>query len=132
MSERFQYDTDREPPAATLPLLVGRPGTSPTMSLVALVDTGADSTVLPKSVARRLQLPLIGDVVVRGVGGATRRASIHSALVQVAGVSESVEILALGEEILVGRDLLNRWTVTFRGPEKILEVDARSPKPETR
>ena len=127
MTERFEYDASREPPAPTLPLLLGRPGSSPTVSLVALVDTGADITVSPQSVARRLRLPAIGSSRVRGVGGTSHQAVMYSAVVEVAGATEQVETLALGEEILVGRDLLNRWTLTLRGPQKQLEVETRSP-----
>ncbi len=123
MSERFDYDTARDPPAPILPLLVGRPGLPPTISLVALVDTGADATVIPQSVARRLRLPAIGSILVRGVGGMTRQVPLYSAVIELAGTRDQVEVLALGEEALVGRDLLNRWTVTLHGPQQQLEVD---------
>lgn len=126
MSERFDYDISRDPPAPILPLLVGRPNLSPTISLVALVDTGADATVIPQSVAKRLGLPVIGSVLVRGVGGAARQAPLYSAVVELAGTKDHVEVLALGEETLVGRDLLNRWTVTLRGPQQQSEVETRS------
>jgi predicted aspartyl protease len=126
MTERFDYDLSKDPPAPMLPLLVGRPGVRPAISVVALVDSGADATVIPQSVARRLRLPVIGTIRVRGVGGASRQAPLYSAVIQVAGTSEPVEVLALGDEILVGRDLLNRWTVALRGPERRLEVDART------
>lgn len=122
MSGRFDYDVSRDPPAPILPLLVGRPGLPPTISVVALVDTGADITVIPQSVARRLRLPAIGSVRVRGVGGAIQQAPLYSAVVELAGTKDHVEVLALGEETLVGRDLLNRWTVRLRGPQKQLEV----------
>jgi predicted aspartyl protease len=125
MTEGFDYDLAKDPPAPMLPILIGRPGGHPAVSVVALVDSGADATVIPQSVARRLRLPPIGTIRVRGVGGVSRQAPLYSAVIQVAGASEAVEVLALGEEILVGRDLLNRWTVTLRGPQRRLDVDIR-------
>lgn len=122
MSERFDYDATRYPPAPVLPLLVGRPGGAPSVSLMALVDTGADITVIPQTVARRLRLPAIGSLLVRGVGGTARPTPVYSAVVELVGVREVIEVLALGEEPLVGRDLLNRWTLVLRGPQRELEV----------
>lgn len=126
MSVRFDYDTRRDPPAPVLPVRLGTPGEETSYSLIALVDTGADTTVIPLEVATRLRLPRVGEVAVRGVGGTRHRAAIHTVMVEVAGFRDSVEAIALGGEGLIGRDLLNRWVVTLRGPEQAMEVEVVS------
>jgi predicted aspartyl protease len=123
MSVRVGYDTNRDPPAPVLPMRLGTPGEELSYSLVALVDSGADTTVIPLEVANRLRLPRVSDIGIRGVGGLRQRAQIHSVVVEVAGFRGSIEAIALGSEGLIGRDLLNRWVVTLRGPEQAMEVD---------
>lgn len=90
---------------------------------MALVDTGADSTVIPEELARRLQLPIAGRVRVRGVGGVSHIVPVHSLAVELAGFRDIIRVIALGAETLVGRDLLNRWVATLRGPQRVLQID---------
>jgi len=126
MTVRVGYDTHRDPPAPVLPVRLGTPGEEVSYSLVALVDSGADTTVIPVEVANRLRLPRVGEIGIRGVGGIRQRAQIHTVMVEVAGFRGSVEAIALGGEGLIGRDLLNRWVVTLRGPEQAMEVEVVS------
>ncbi len=95
------------------------------MLLTFLVDTGADISVVPDAVARELRLPAVGQITVRGVGGSLRGARVCAAEVEAGGVRSLVEVVAMGEEALVGRDLLNRWTVTLHGPQHVMDLAAR-------
>lgn len=123
MSVRFNYDSVRDPPAPVLPVRLAPPGEEPSYSLIALVDTGADTTVIPQEVATRLRLPRVGEIGVRGVGGVRQRATVYVVMVEVAGFRAPVEAIALGQEGLIGRDVLNRWVVTLRGPQQVMEVE---------
>jgi predicted aspartyl protease len=117
------YDPHRTPAAPILPIRLGRPGTEPNVLLVALVDTGADATVIPPALAMRLDLPILAEVAVAGTGGFSQRARVHAAVVEVGGSQWPIQVLAVGGEALVGRDLLNQWVATLRGPAGILEVE---------
>jgi len=86
------------------------------------VDTGADITALPARLASELHLPVVGEVRVRGVTGA-QRALLYGVELQVAGARVMVQAAGVGAHTLLGRDVLNRWTLVFRGPEQMLEVD---------
>ncbi len=132
MSTRVAYDLKRNPPAPILPIRIGRPGTDPSVLVTALVDTGADATIIPRALARRLNLPVLAEVGVGGSGGLSQRATVHSAVVEVAGSRWPAQVIALGAEPLIGRDLLNQWIVTLRGPDRVLDIQARGPKPEAR
>jgi predicted aspartyl protease len=120
---RVAYDPHRTPPAPILPIRLGRPGTDPNVLLTALVDTGADATVIPPALAMRLDLPVLAEVAVAGTGGLSQRAMVHAAVVEVGGSQWPIQVLAVGGETLVGRDLLNQWVATLRGPAGILEVE---------
>lgn len=132
MSTRVAYDTKRNPPAPILPIRIGRPGTDPSVLLTALVDTGADATIIPRALARRLNLPILAEVAIGGTGGLSQRATVHSAVVEVAGSRWPAQVIALGGEPLIGRDLLNQWVVTLKGPQRVMEIEARSPGPGAR
>lgn len=96
------------------------------MALLGRVDSGADMTVLPEELAEALALPAIGSLPVTGPGwrGRTR---VFAARVEAAGESHLLEVLAMGSETLVGRDLLNRWQVLLDGPAGVLEITPAGP-----
>src|SRR5207247_1404783 len=84
----FPYDTKRTPPAPLLLLRVGLPQTEPATAVAALVDSGADITVLPEGLPETLGLPQIGEVAVHGVGDAVRRVPVYAAELKAAGWRE--------------------------------------------
>jgi predicted aspartyl protease len=90
--------------------------------VTALVDTGADCTLVPAGVARRLHLPVVDRLLVEGLGGAIRRAPVHLALVRLAGNRCLARVVAFDRVAIVGRDLLNRLTLSLDGPRLTLSV----------
>ncbi|MEA2626393.1 MAG: hypothetical protein QOD06_2438 [Candidatus Binatota bacterium] len=116
MTRRFVYDESADPPAPVLPLLLAAPESEESVLVTALVDTGADCTLVPADVVRRLRLPVVDRLLVEGLGGATRRAPVHLALVRVAGDRCLARVVAFEREAILGRDLLNRLTLSLDGP----------------
>ena len=110
------YDGDFDPPAPVAELRIGAPGSEDRVLLRALVDTGADATVIPTAVVRRLALPLVDRVAVEGVGGRRLSVGVYAASARIAGLEYLVRVVALGHEALVGRDLLNRLVARLDGP----------------
>jgi hypothetical protein len=43
----------------------------------------------------------------------------------VAGWRRFVEVVAVGDEALLGRDVLNAWVVTLNGPRQVVRVESR-------
>jgi len=120
---RYPYGKRFTPPAPVLPVRVGQPGTTPTVLLSALVDTGADLSVLPQGLPARLRLPAVGRVPVAGVDGPPRSLPVYAAEVGVNGYRAAIRVVSLGAVPLIGRDLLNRLTVNLRGPEGLMDVE---------
>lgn len=125
MTRRFPYDRTRSPAAPVLPVTFGRPGAPARVAAVALVDSGAELSVLPERLARSLRLPVLGEVTVQGVAG-SRRARIYGAELEINGISLSIEVAGVGTHTLLGRDALNRWTLVLRGPAGELEIATES------
>lgn len=78
--------------------------------------------MVPDAVARQLRLPPVSQIGVRGAGGIIGRATVYAAEVETDKMRRLMEVIGLGEEALIGRDLLNLWTVVLRGPERVMEV----------
>lgn len=124
-SRIFPYDRGRTPPAPVLPVRVSGPRGQGGAASPALVDTGADMSVIPAALARELRLPVVGELRVRGVTG-SERVPLYGIELEVAGTTVTVQAAAIGAHMLVGRDVLNRWTLRFRGPEETLEMEERA------
>jgi predicted aspartyl protease len=120
---RYRYGRQYNPPAPLLPLRVGRPGAAPAVLLPALVDTGADLSVLPQGLPARLRLPAVGRLAVAGVEGVPRPLPVYAVEVSVNGYRSIVRAVSLGPIMLVGRDLINKITIRLHGPDAALEVD---------
>jgi predicted aspartyl protease len=90
-----------------------------------IVDTGADRTLLPASVVRALALPEIDAVRLRGIDEARKLATVHDAAVTLAGLRSLVQVIAFGEEAILGRDVLNRFVATLDGPALTLSIASR-------
>jgi predicted aspartyl protease len=123
---RYPYGARYTPPAPVLPLSVGRPGVTPTVLLSALVDTGADISVLPQGLPVRLGLPAVGRVTVTGIDSLPRPIPVYAAEVAIDGYRATIRVVSLGATPLVGRDLLNRMTAHLRGPGAVLDIDLPS------
>jgi predicted aspartyl protease len=91
--------------------------------LSALVDTGADLSVLPLGLPARLRLPAVGRLAVAGVDGLARPLPLYAVEVSIDGYRVLVRAVSLGTTPLIGRDLINRITVHLHGPQAVLDVD---------
>ncbi|HEY6103552.1 MAG TPA: retroviral-like aspartic protease family protein [bacterium] len=123
MSEKSAYDTTQDPPAPVLSVRVGLAGGRWSAALPFLVDTGADMTVVPARLVRELGLPAVGEAALQGATGKRARVPIYRAELGVGSVNLSTQVVAFGREMLLGRDVLNLWTVILRGKLGELEIE---------
>lgn len=127
-STRIAFDLRFHPPAPVLPVGIGGIDTdAPTTMLRMLVDTGADCSLIPVSVARALRLPVVDKVNVRGVGATSATSvPVHAAQVLLAGTRLVARLMAFDDEALLGRDILNRLKLELDGPAGWLSFSAPS------
>jgi clan AA aspartic protease len=122
MTTRFAYDKSLDPPAPIVPVRVGGPASEHAVMLPMLVDTGADGTLVPARIVRRLGLPPVDIVAVSGVDGVKQRATVHAASVELGELRVHARIVAFADEAILGRDILNRGVVTLDGPSLTVSV----------
>jgi len=126
MTTRFPYDGIRfDPPAPVVPLRIAAPGGEAAVLLSALVDTGADCTLVPASIPRQVGLPRVDQLDLEGIEGVARTAPVHAALVELAGRRVLARVVAYGAEAIVGRDLLEGLTAVLDGPGRRLAIRTR-------
>lgn len=125
----FPYDTTY--PGEPLPQLTAEFRTAAGVSGLVLdrviVDTGADATALPWADCQALGLDPTRGIPARigGVGGSSAATLLFPAWVFLDGQDHPCRIQADfgGDERILGRDVLNRLDVLFRGPGREVVVN---------
>ena len=94
------------------------------VTLPALLDSGSDITVIPRLVAKNLNLRPAYVGYALDIGGVPEGSTVFSALVSVEKEEPAIiEVLTWGEEyVLLGRDMINQWRVLLDGPEQTLTI----------
>lgn len=121
------YDHERYDPAApVVEIGIARlGGAEPVARLIALVDSGADATMLPIDALQAAGGRYVATRQMRGVAG--RSVAVETYLVKlVIGpfVFPGIEAVAMatGSEAIVGRDVLNQMIVTLNGLANAVEL----------
>jgi predicted aspartyl protease len=120
--ERRSYD----PPMPVLDIGVSRPGASvPAATVEAVVDTGADGTLLPLDVLEQAGAIFVDRAYLRGITGQRQAVdlyltTIHLGRFRITGVRAAA--LPPGEAAILGRDVLNQLDIALRGPASVIEV----------
>ena len=123
---RYQYVAELSPPAPFVYLSVGNSENGLASSeMPALVDSGADRTVIPGKLVPELRLTALRTMFVGGLGNDPQKLSTYSVVVQIRGLqSIEVEVVAHDDEpfVLLGRDVLNQLRIVLDGPNQVLEI----------
>jgi predicted aspartyl protease len=123
---KFAYDNHYSPPAPAIEIQLGAPGKSgKTRLLRAFVDTGADVSLVPLRYLEPLQLQMDNRKLLRSQWGETR--SVDTYLVDVIlgdGRLPLIEVVGdeRSDEVILGRNVLNRLVITLNGPKQVLDV----------
>jgi predicted aspartyl protease len=124
---RYRYNRQVEPPAPYVHVTIGRAdGGGEPETVAALVDSGADKTVVPQSLVERLRLMQAGIVQAQGLNHVGSIMATYVVRIGVQGMAESVvQVIAAPEEeyVLLGRDVLNRYRVTLDGPGLVCTLE---------
>ncbi len=123
---KFPYDADYFPPAPSIEIHLAVPDESFTVGpLPALVDTGADVSIVPLQYVKPLQIQVDDRKYLRSQWGERRQVDIYTVDIGIGQMKlPLVEIIAdeLGDEVIIGRNVLNKLVATLNGPKQTLEL----------
>jgi len=116
----YAYLDFYDPPMPALEIYLGYPDRALALGpLTAIVDTGADGTLIPQSLIDDLDAPLVDDIRVGSPWGEWRNLQLF---VVDLGIGQfrlpAVEVVGddRGTEIVLGRNVLNQLQLLLDGP----------------
>jgi predicted aspartyl protease len=120
------YNTSYFPPIPILQIMLGRRGERPSLGpLEAILDTGADATIIPEAIAEQINaVPLDAGQLVSQWGEA-HPVNIYVLEIEIEGVRLPGVVVAgdaQANEIILGRNVLNKLPLFFDGPAEQTEM----------
>ena len=112
------YDASFNPPAPVADIIISHPVTGATSNaLCGKFDTGADVTVIPDHLVAQLNLTAKGHIWTRGYEGTYGQRAVYYVRFTIEGLPvASVRCITTArEDVLVGRNVLNRFLITLDG-----------------
>lgn len=116
------YSQDYFPSAPVLPVNIAVPYETPQSRLYsALIDTGADGTFMPATILEELEIPAEYMINVRShLGERLHRVPVHKVDIILFGLLRlpSIDVVSddWGDQIIIGRNVLNKLRLHLDGP----------------
>ena len=116
----YPYLTSYQPPFPAIDVVLHNSDTAlHTVTLKALLDTGADGTLVPLTYLREILAPPLTETRLRSHWGEWRVAQLFLVEIRL-GIFALPNIFVVGDEqgdeIVLGRDVLNRLGLLLDGP----------------
>lgn len=121
----YQYDNHHHnPPAPVVNITIHIPGDSTKhVKIDALLDTGADITCLPRAIIKALGAERASVHNVAGINGSPiGPADGYFLEFEIATKKRIYEVIAVGDEPILGRNIINEFIIELQGPIKKLEI----------
>lgn len=121
---RHDYDRSYLPAIPVMDLEVSIERDTPAVIMPALVDSGADATILPIEVLRKIDAPLIREKWLRSATGERHLVNMYQVYLRFGEFGRYMIVVGdnFGGEATIGRDILNRYIVTLNGIDSVVEV----------
>lgn len=124
-SYTYDYDIYYSPSAPVVEIEVGVANTIMPVKLVTLLDSGADATLLPAELLKRLGAPRVDTRVLRTITNERKVVTLYRVWLQI-GPYRLPNVRVVGvpmlESPVLGRDVLNYLIVTFNGLAAMTEI----------
>jgi predicted aspartyl protease len=131
MKRKLKYDSQYLPPAPVVTIQLTTQETNlSTAQLAALIDTGADVSFAPLDVLESIQAGIGKVHLARTLWGERQTFSSYIVDIQMNGlVLPGMVVLGYdGDEVILGRDILNKLWLELDGPAQTVEVAEKRPR----
>lgn len=126
------YDFSKIPAAPNLEIQVSAPETfSFSEPLRALVDTGADFSVVPLQYLLSVDAPETRSAFARGLWGKRQPVTLYLVDIRLEiGTFSGIEVIGTDDEdeAILGRNVLNKLFLLLEGPNQQIQILERVPK----
>lgn len=119
MSTRFPYDSAYDPPAPSCPIVLSTATGDSSLPLTAIIDSGADATIVPLHHLKVLGAKRAFAASLRSQWGERRKVFLYFVDVRIAQLTlPGVYVVGdeQGNEVVLGRNVLNRLRLLLDGP----------------
>ena len=121
----YKYSSNFNPPAPVIELAISAPLFNASTSSMALVDSGADISLIPERIISQLKLRRVDSMLASGFSKGVIETTVYSAILSIKGILKPkiYRILSWNEDYaLIGRDLLNKLVAVLNGPNEELSL----------
>jgi predicted aspartyl protease len=122
----YPYSSEYVPAAPVVDIRLGAPGMESSSSfLQAFVDTGADATLIPMTYLKQVGTEKVDQADLRSQWGEQRIVTLYAVALEINQYYiDFIQVVGdeIGDEIILGRDVLNRLRLLLDGPAGMLEV----------
>jgi predicted aspartyl protease len=123
---KFPYNNVSQPPIPMIEISLSLPGGDhKTDTLYAILDTGADGSLVPQSYIETLSATYVDEVMLRSQWGEWRAAAMYLIDVHIGDRTlPGVYIVGdeMGSDIILGRNVLNSLRLLLDRPARQVEV----------
>ena len=124
----FDYDTTYHPAASFMDIEVdGYSDTFGRQTIWAMVDSGADATMIPLRVLEAVGASYKETLWMRGTAGGRIEVDLYFVAIRLGSqVIHGLHVIGTpaNQEAVIGRDVLNQLVVTLNGPAAVTEIVA--------
>lgn len=120
----FEYDTAYVPSMPVAEIHIGRRNTMPSVTLQAIIDSGADATIIPARWLDQVQARRSERAWMNTAAGTRRIVSLYVISLRIGDYEQrALSVIAgVSEEAMIGRDVLNHLIVTLNGLSSVTEM----------
>ncbi|MFQ5614976.1 MAG: hypothetical protein ACE5GO_00710 [Anaerolineales bacterium] len=125
------YDPAHSPPFPAFEVMLKLPEGGKTDPLLALIDTGADATIIPQPALDELGARPEGDGFLRDQWGGRHPIDVYTIDIEIAGFTLLGNIAAgdaNSNELILGRNVLNKLVLLLDGPGKVTNIFETRPQ----
>jgi hypothetical protein len=126
LTESYRSLFENDLPGPYVTARIGKGDGGEHRELLALLDSGSDITLLPKHTVDALDLQVVTDDVDihDATGHVSHGVSMYMALVRFGLLTHQVSVSVTESAVAyIGRDILNDYVATFRGPAQAFTVE---------
>ena len=119
------YDSSYHPAMPVIEIRIQRRASQSPLTLKAVVDSGADATMIPLRYLHQLRVRKGQTMWLSGTAGGRYEVDIYTLAIRIG--QQPVRYLDVvgtenRDEVIVGRDLLNQYVVTLNAPGHAVDI----------